>query len=127
MVAIPLRHEEELTGRARARPGWFGRLVLQVEVLITSYSACPPRPGADRNAWRELMRSQGTQRTHWRDATWDDLQARRRDFKLLRPGLIEPPEPWPRVVGVNPRPTYPRPPAPPGPPPTGAGDRSAKP
>ena len=34
-----------------------------------------------------------------------------------RPAGIEPDVPWPRVIGQNPPPTYPKPPAPPPPPP----------
>jgi hypothetical protein len=47
--------------------------------------------------WRRMLRDEGRQ--------------------LMGGGLIEPSEPWPRQVNVNPRPSYPRPPAPPNPPP----------
>lgn len=75
MVAIPKKCAAELTGRARVRPGWRGRLVLQVEVKTTIYSACPPRPGRDANQWREQMKREGEQSLHWRDAAWQDMHA----------------------------------------------------
>lgn len=70
----PQHWEWRLTGRARVRPGWFGRQILQVEVRELAYSACPPRPGSDPVAWRELMRRQGTESSSWRDATFVDVQ-----------------------------------------------------
>lgn len=89
------RAEWGLTGRARVRPGWRGRLVFQVEVRTTTFSACPPPLGRDHKSWRDLQRSQGTQRLHWRDATWDDMHALDK-FALVPPGTIEPSQPWPR-------------------------------
>jgi|GEM_PF-5978970 hypothetical protein len=100
MVAIPKRSDLELTGRARVRPGWRGRLVLQVEVLTTIYSACPPMPGRDPREWRNLMRSEGEQRLHWRDAAWDDMHALDR-LDLVPAGEMHPSRPWPRTRGVK--------------------------
>lgn len=69
------RTEAELTGRVRARPGWFGRQIMQVEVRTFWYSASPPPPGRDAAAWREQMiKTTGGQRLGWRDATWEDTQ-----------------------------------------------------
>jgi hypothetical protein len=118
MVAIPKRHDVELTGRARVRPGWRGRLILQVEVNTATYSACPPIPGSNPHEWRERMRRDGYQTLHWRDAVWNDMHALHR-LDLVPPGSIEPARPWPRGINVNPPPDYPRPPAPPPPPPVG--------
>lgn len=98
MVAIPRRADVELTGRARVRPAWRGRLVLQVEERTTIYSACPPRPGSDPLEWRDLMRRQGDQQLHWRDAAWDDMHALHA-LDLVPPGAIEPSKPWPRTSG----------------------------
>jgi hypothetical protein len=116
MVAMPKKADVELTGRARVRAGWRGRLVLQVEVRTTIYSACPPMPGIDPREWRELMRSEGAQRLNWRDAGWDDMYSLHA-LELVPAGAIEPPQPWPRTPNVNPRPGHPAPPATPKPPP----------
>jgi hypothetical protein len=89
-------HETTLTGRARARPGWFGKQVLQVEVRTLSFSACPPMPGSDPQAWRERMRRQGTVSYAWRDATWEDLTEPERLTLVPRQG-IEPSVAWPRA------------------------------
>lgn len=116
-MQMPKLSDWELTGRSRVRPGWRGRLVLQVEVRTTIYSACPPMPGRNPREWREQMRREGEQRLHWRDAGWDDMHALSR-LDLVPAGSIEPPQPWPRSgSNVNPPPSYGRPPAPPGPPP----------
>lgn len=116
MVAIPMRHDAELTGQARVRAGWRGKLVLQVQVRTIAYSALPAPPGRNVKEWREHMRSEGYATLSWRDATWADMQALTR-LDLVPAGRIEPPQPWPRGPNVNPPPDYPRPPAPPGPPP----------
>lgn len=84
---IPPRFERErLTGRVRARRGWFGRMVLQVEVVRESSTAWAhlrigPPPGCRdlaafarsederlRRVWREEKRQ-------WRDAREVDLDA----------------------------------------------------
>ncbi|ACL57579.1 hypothetical protein [Methylobacterium nodulans] len=56
-----------LTGRVRGRPGWFGRVVMQVEVRSPEplYPKVPPRGQRDVGA-------QGAD-TFWRDATVMDL------------------------------------------------------
>ena len=74
MMRFPIR-EVELTGRARVRAGWFGRMVLQVEERVHQFSACPPMPGSDPKAWRDEMRRKGIVYCEWRDATWEDVQA----------------------------------------------------
>ncbi|KAB7783467.1 hypothetical protein [Methylorubrum populi] len=56
-----------LTGRVRGRVGWFGRVVMQVEVRSPEpHYPRPPRPGA-YDPW-----GNGSY-TFWRDATHDDL------------------------------------------------------
>ena len=109
MVAMPKKRDTELTGRARVRPGWRGRLVLQVEVKTTIYSACPAMPGRDVNQWREQMRAEGECHRHWRDAAWDDMHALGR-LDLVPAGAINPPgcyQPIPRPGPVAPPPRYP--------------------
>lgn len=86
--------ESTLTGRVRARPSWFGKQILQVEVVTTSFSSCPPPPGRDAQAWKAKMRAQGDQAFSWRDATWADWQTIGR-ADLVPPGSIEPSRPWP--------------------------------
>jgi hypothetical protein len=101
MVAIPKKRDTELTGRVRVRPGWRSRLVLQVEVKTTIYSACPAMPGRDVNQWRAQMRAEGECFLGWRDAAWDDMHALSR-FDLVPAGAIEPSAPWPRRgVGIE--------------------------
>ena len=86
MVALVQRREFKLTGRARVRSGWFGRRVLQVEVLTQAFSPwrpCPPPPNLDdaaREKWKERERNAPPDNTwtSWRDATWLDLQERGR-------------------------------------------------
>lgn len=64
--------ETSLTGNVRARPGWFGRQILQVEVCYTPYDRCPPPPGCkDVQEWRQQMA--GIPWWGWRDAKWWDL------------------------------------------------------
>ena len=55
--------ERELTGRARVRPGWFGRQILQVEVDHTSYRPFDLERKSPLSSWKR-----------WRDATWEDMQ-----------------------------------------------------
>lgn len=72
---IPTRIESTLTGRTRARPGWFGKQIMQVEVSRQHYSLCPPPPGRkDDAAWREFAK-RGEPVRAWIDATWEDVQA----------------------------------------------------
>jgi hypothetical protein len=59
----PPRIERELTGRARVRPGWFGRQILQVEVRHTSYRGFDFERANPLSSW-----------SRWRDATWEDMQ-----------------------------------------------------
>ena len=64
-MIMPLpRLRVSFTGRARARPGFMGRQVLQVELLVTTHNP------ADLDRQHPL-----SVRTEWRDATWEDLQA----------------------------------------------------
>lgn len=49
--------ERTLTGRMRVRRGWFGRMVLQVQIVF-----------------RGRLNVPGEWVTCWRDATWEDLQ-----------------------------------------------------
>lgn len=73
MVAVPTRQEATLTGRARMRPAFFGRMQLQVQERVDFYGICPPPPGRTNDAdWREFCH-RGTQ-IRWRDATWLDMQ-----------------------------------------------------
>ena len=61
---IQARH---LTGRVRPRLGWFGKLVLQVEVRSPQpHYPRAPRPGP-HDPW-----ANGSY-TYWRDATVEDL------------------------------------------------------
>ena len=55
------------TGRVRGRAGWFGRIIMQVEILspIADYPR-PPRPGS-YDPWKNGSL------TFWRDATAEDL------------------------------------------------------
>lgn len=96
-MQLPRLYEHSLTGRMRARPGWLGRQVLQVEVATLAYSACPPRPGTTPTEWDKTMRETTGRTTHsWRDATWDDTVALT-CWGALVPRSIEPSEPWPRM------------------------------
>lgn len=92
----PMLYDVELTGRARVRPGWFGRLILQVEVRTLTYSACPPMPGVSSAEWRGRMRADGEATTAWRDATWEEVST----GLTLRNWGHEPPRPFhpPAVV-----------------------------
>lgn len=72
-MRLPTIREGRRTGRVRVIPGWFGRMVLEIEWTVTEYSACPPMPGRDPKQWRERMRAEGEQYPEWRKATWDDL------------------------------------------------------
>lgn len=83
-MRMPRFHEARLTGHARARPGWFGRQVLQVEVATLSYSACPPMPGSDRKEWEAKMKEAGETTYSWRDASWADIAF------LVACGTLEP-------------------------------------
>jgi hypothetical protein len=83
MVAPIPRYEHTLTGRVRIRPGWFGRMVPQVQVLVQTFSLpCPPPPHYDaqrQKEWNERERTTPKSSwTEWRDATWLDLQERGR-------------------------------------------------
>jgi hypothetical protein len=85
------RVEESRTGRARARSSWTGKLILQIEWLVEEFSRCPPPPGQKNDdEWRQFC----FQRSHtaWRDATWDDIQAR--GYSLTNIGHV-PPRPLP--------------------------------
>lgn len=117
IVVYPVQHTEtRLTGRIRARWGWFGKQVLQVEVATLAYSACPPRPGRDPVQWREQMKAEGETTCRWRDATWMDV-AELQDLRVLgsHPHVPPRPMPAPAVEGVNDPPQGPRPPPPPMP------------
>jgi hypothetical protein len=78
MVAVPPRMRAFLTGRARARPGLFGRIVLQVEEQQEAVKReIPPPPNYDeeqRREWRNRLPEVLWSRRAWRDATWEDLQ-----------------------------------------------------
>lgn len=63
MVAGTTYSRTAMTGRARVRPGWFGRQVLQVE-LRRDYFQLPHH---------EKVLST---RFEWSDATWEHMQAR---------------------------------------------------
>ena len=59
-----------LTGRVRGRPGWFGRVIMQVEVRspLPRYPKPPPPSGSGPcDVW-----AQGAY-TFWRDANRHDL------------------------------------------------------
>lgn len=73
MVAPPSRISTTLTGRARARPGFWGRQVLQVEVELERYTVLPPPPHRDPSTW-DVRRPQGSPWLEWRDAMWSDVQ-----------------------------------------------------
>ena len=73
MGRAPCYVEAHLTGRARVRPGWRLRPILQVEVSTLEYSASPPMPGRNPAEWDRAMRAQGTTTLSWRDATWEDF------------------------------------------------------
>jgi hypothetical protein len=72
MTRFPLR-DYQRTGRLRVVPGWFRRMRLEVEWLVTEYSACAPRPGCDPKVWREEKRAEGERYCEWRKATWNDI------------------------------------------------------
>lgn len=62
------RLEVSRTGRARARIGFLGRVILQVEERVETISQCPPPPGEKNDVeWREFCKKGETFR--WRDAT----------------------------------------------------------
>lgn len=64
-----------LTGRVRARPGWFGRQVLQVQERSQYRQHIPPPPGrAPDPAWEAGLFT-GQPWFTWRDATWHDVHA----------------------------------------------------
>lgn len=93
-MMMPRYRESALTGRARVRPGWFGRQILQVEVGTLTYSSCPPMPGRDPKVWLELMRAEGTVSHHWRDAEWFDMQTLE-TFTIGQRARQAPPRPLP--------------------------------
>lgn len=65
-MATPLpTMRRSLTGRVRARQTWTGKMLLQVEERVESFSPCPPMDGCQR----KVMDS----RLEWRDATPSDL------------------------------------------------------
>lgn len=67
-------NKHKLTGRVRARPGWFGRMVMQVEIKVDTFSACPPPPACkDPVDWESRMHKGS--HLCWRDATWFDAAA----------------------------------------------------
>lgn len=53
---------EKPTGKTRYRSGWRGKLILQVEVLVSSVDTCPM-----------TCDSHTFQTTKWRDARVEDL------------------------------------------------------
>ncbi len=57
------------TGNCRVRVGWFGRLILQVEIKSPRklYPAAPPPPGTPYDPW-----AKGSY-TFWRDARPEDV------------------------------------------------------
>ena len=55
----------EHTGRVSARRGWFGRIVMQVELRCTSYEAFDFGHKWPISTWLT-----------WRDVTWADITAR---------------------------------------------------
>jgi hypothetical protein len=69
-----------LTGQTRWRRGWFGRSVLQVEVLspMPCYPRAPSPPWVPYDPWRY-----GSY-TFWRDATPDDKLKAHRPRKAKR-------------------------------------------
>lgn len=60
---------QHLTGRTQGRVGWFGRVILQVEVKspMPRYPAAPQPPWEQYDPW-----ALGSYK-FWRDATSDDL------------------------------------------------------
>lgn len=75
-MGIPLFQytRESLTGRARCRPGWKGKQILEVEVAVSRFSATPKPPGDPRtdSEWESAMFKGRS--TAWRQATYSDLQ-----------------------------------------------------
>lgn len=58
MVQPPPRISRALTGRVRLRRGYFGRVIAQVEVQLTSYNPwSPERVIAIRHEWRDAKSS----------------------------------------------------------------------
>ncbi len=78
-MIVPARRLS-LTGQARMRSGWFGRMVMQVQerVEFLAYRHAPP-PWLDTAAkikeWNDLPREVTATHYQWRDATWLDVQA----------------------------------------------------
>jgi hypothetical protein len=69
MAAPPPIYHQSLTGRTRPRRTWYGKVVLQVEVLFERLShPCPPMPGQRHAPEQEVI---GTH-TEWRDAKPND-------------------------------------------------------
>lgn len=80
MVQPIPRYEEVLTGETRARPGWFGKQILQVEIRSYRLTSWP------RAANQHNDRA-GESTTYWRDATWLDVHAlSAKGFNGLAPG-----------------------------------------
>lgn len=75
------RIETMLTGATRHRPGWFGRMVLEVEEQHRSFSTTPPPPGRDGVRWDAYLQSTASRPWYtWRDATYADVAALERRF-----------------------------------------------
>jgi hypothetical protein len=68
-----------LTGRVRARRGWFGRMIMQVEFYwVKSFYLYPNAPKMDGELTDEDFEG-----GNWRDATPDDL-TRKQIFTLVQ-------------------------------------------
>lgn len=94
-----------LTGRTRYRRGWFGRIVLQVEVEVRSMAmhllympAYPSRAGAVSDCTGQAVIEKRWQEAHvshsWRDATVEDALAGAFEWipaKPSRSGAVLPP------------------------------------
>lgn len=80
-----------LTGRRRYRRGWFGKMILQVEVKHPKpcYPRAPQPPPAPYDPWRYGSF------TFWRDANEFDVAKIDEGQAPVRAG-VEPSKPWPR-------------------------------
>jgi hypothetical protein len=66
MVAPVKSYRKTLTGRVRGRRAWFGKVLMQVEVMAEELSL--PREGQPRSVL--------SRHYEWRDATLDDFLER---------------------------------------------------
>lgn len=69
MAALPAIYHQSLTGRTRPRRTWYGKVVLQVEVLCERLShPVPPMPGHRYAPEQEVISTH----VEWRDARPND-------------------------------------------------------